>query len=76
MLKKYADNESEDKFREEYEQGLVEYITNAYGDNYYDVTTFALDLTDGDGDINVQHDTFETSIVLGDGDNHVDIDHA
>jgi len=47
-------------------------ITNAVGDNYYNISTYALDLTDGDGDVNAEIQIIQGTITLGEGDNHVE----
>jgi hypothetical protein len=46
-------------------------ITNLVGDNWYDIETKDLTLTDGDGDITVKADTEISAITLGNGDNVV-----
>jgi Domain of unknown function (DUF4214) len=47
-------------------------ITNADGDNYYDIATYALEVTDGDGDNNVEFSAVDTTITVGAGDNHIE----
>lgn len=51
-------------------------ITNAVGDNYYDVEAKKLTLTDGDGNIELEADTSGATVVLGNGDNIIAIDTA
>lgn len=47
-------------------------ITNTVGDNYYNISTYDLSLTDGDGDVNVEFSVVRGDVTLGDGDNHVE----
>ena len=51
-------------------------ISNAVGDNYYDVEAKKLTLTDGDGNIELEADTSGATVVLGNGDNIIAIDTA
>ncbi|MFK7877356.1 MAG: DUF4214 domain-containing protein, partial [Paracoccaceae bacterium] len=51
-------------------------ITNADGDNFYEVTAKELTLTDADGDITLSADTDLSTITLGDGDNTVAVETA
>ena len=54
----------------DYSDDQVINVTNAVGDNYYDLATRILTLTDGDGDNNVEFDVdVSASITAGDGDN-------
>lgn len=47
-------------------------IVNTGGDNYYDIGTFALDVTEGDGDNNIEFIAADATITVGKGDNHLE----
>ena len=46
-------------------------ITNTAGDNYYSLTTYTLNISEGDGDNNVEMTAENATITAGDGDNYI-----